>query len=116
MHSLKPARYFPRTEGSVFKAAAGEGKESVFGQKPIEHGSFDRCYPGTSATRVGTRTQTHARGREVLLTGHLSPLKVPKMLHRHLQDVRLLQLRVSGALMVKERNTSLGLRTRFLAV
>lgn len=23
MHSLKPARYFPRTEGSVFKAAAG---------------------------------------------------------------------------------------------
>lgn len=71
---------------------------------------------GSTAKRVHTRTKTHARGREVLLTGHLSPLKVPKMLHCHLQDVRLLQLRVPGALMVKERNTSLGLRTRFLAV
>lgn len=27
MHSLKPARYLPRTEGSVFKAAAGDAKE-----------------------------------------------------------------------------------------
>lgn len=29
---------------------------------------------------------------EVRLTGHLSSLEVPEMLHRHLQDVRLLQL------------------------
>lgn len=45
MHSLKPARYFPRTEGSVFKAAAGKGKERILVKKPIEHGPFDRCYP-----------------------------------------------------------------------
>lgn len=31
-------------------------------------------------------------------SGHLSPLEVPEMLHRHLQDVRLLQFRVSGAI------------------
>lgn len=37
--------------------------------------------------------------RETLLTGHLSSLEVPEMLYGHLQDVRLLQFRVSGALM-----------------
>lgn len=35
---------------------------------------------------------------ESLLTGHLSSLEVPEMLHCHLQDVCLLQFGVSGAL------------------
>lgn len=35
---------------------------------------------------------------EWLLTGHLRSLQVPQMLHCHLQDVRLLQFGVSGAL------------------
>lgn len=123
MHSLKPARYFPRTEGSVFKAAAGKGRISVkipwsaARSTDVIHKALRSKAGGRTASRVRTpNRKTHARGREVLLTGHLSPLKVPKMLHSHLQDVRLLQFRVSGALMVKERSTSLGLRTRFLAV
>lgn len=32
-------------------------------------------------------------------SGHLSSLEVPEMLHRHLQDVRLLQFGVSGAIL-----------------
>ena len=47
------------------------------------------------------------------LTGHLSPLEVPEMLHRHLQDVRLLQFRVSGAL--RGRKTRMVRITRSLS-
>lgn len=39
---------------------------------------------------------------ETLLTSHLSPLEVPEMLDSHLQDVRFLQLGVSGALRGRE--------------
>lgn len=35
---------------------------------------------------------------DVKLTGHLSSLQVPEVLHCHLQDVCLLQFGVSGAL------------------
>lgn len=35
---------------------------------------------------------------DVELTGHLSSLQVPEVLHCHLQDVCLLQFGVSGAL------------------
>lgn len=114
IHSLKPARYFPNTVGSVFKAAAektnkqGEFSYAIqmhivlFMRNNREYSVNEPNSEKWSGLLEKIRSKTHKSWdtlvQEIRLTGHLSPLEVPEMLHRHLQDVRLLQFGVSGAL------------------
>lgn len=83
-------------------------RQCSFLKKLIKHRS-QAGSPNQSKYFAPKRAAVKQMSRGTLLTGHLSSLKVPEMLHCHLQDVRLLQFGVSGALRRRKTRASLGI-------
>lgn len=91
-HSLNPALYLPRNDGSVVTAAEEKRVRLI---KIQTYSKIRNKFVKKVTLKCGESTSLSH-------TSHLKSLKIPEVFHCHLQNVCLFQFRVSGALKDKQ--------------